>query len=184
VGTLSVEIDYILEEDALRQACRRRGLLTDYAFSEWEMLMRLRVGDVEVFGRSDEDYQVWLETLRRNNLPLDIPSPAWSRLSVLWIATGIEVAFTHLGEKGYGDLGSLDCAIRLARQDDTVTVSLGDRVGQAPMVELYVAFAGFAEQVRHDFLAICPRLADHVTLGPWFRREDTPPVEPLPAILL
>ncbi len=73
----------------MRQACRRRDLLTDYAFPEWEMLMRLCIGSVEVFGQSDEDYQAWLESLRRNNVRLDIPSPAWSRLSVLWIATGV-----------------------------------------------------------------------------------------------
>lgn len=169
----------------MRQACQRCDLLTDYAFSEREMLMRLRVGDVEVFGQSDENYQVWLENLQRNNLPLDIPSPAWSRLSVLWIATGVEGAFTRLREKGYGDLGSLDCAIRLVQQDNTVTVYISDdRTSQAPMVELYAAFADFADRVRRDFLAICPRLADHVTLGPWFRQEDEPPVTLPPVILL
>jgi len=181
----SIEFDYIFEADVLREACRQSDLRTDYALSEWEMLLRLCVGDVEVLGRSDEDYHAWLKNLRRYNVALHIPSPAWSRLSVLWIASSVESAFARLREEGHSDLDSLDCAIHLVQQDDMVTVFLSrDRVGQAPMAEMYAAFAAFAERVRRDWLAICPQLTDHVTLGPWFRGEGESPEVPSEPILL
>jgi hypothetical protein len=183
--TVCIELDYILEADALREACRHHDLLTDLELSEWEMLMRLRIGDVEVFGQTDEEYQAWLEHLRRNNIPLDVPSPAWSRLSVLWIATTVDDAFVRLQEKGHSELSSLDCVIHLVQQGETVRVFLShDRVGQASMAESHAAFAVFADRVRDDFLAVCPALINHVTLGYWFRREPNPPQVLPPPILL
>lgn len=178
----SVELDYILEADTLRDACQHDDFLTDGG----EMLMRLRLDTVEVFGQTEDAYHAWQEHLRRNNLPLHVPSSAWLPLSVIWIATSVEEAFTRLREEGHSDLLSLASAIHLEQQGETVAVYLSrERVGQALLTEVHAAFVAFAERVRDDFLALCPQLTDHATLGYWFRREDAPPpqVSPPPILL-
>jgi hypothetical protein len=133
--------------------------LTDRGLLDWEMLMRLRIGAVEVFGHTDEEYRAWLERLQRYGLPQDVPSPAWTRLSVLWIAVCVEEAFARLHQEGRSDLPSLASVIYLEQAGETVAVFLSrERVGQAPLAEVQAAFAAYAERVRDDFLAICPAL--------------------------
>lgn len=167
-----IEIDYIFDADAVRDGCQRQDLLSDYTLPEWEMLVRLRVNGIEVFGQTEEEYQRWKRDLESNNVSLPVPSSAWSLLSVLSIAVSADSTFGRLQEEGYGDIDSLDCVIRLARQDDAVTIYIRrDRIGRASYAEMHAAFTAFAERVRRDFLSLCPRLRDHVTLGPWFRGE-------------
>lgn len=167
-----IEMDYILDADAIRKECQRSDLLMDYTLSEWEMLMRLRIGSVEVFGHTEEEYQRWMADLKSNNISLNVPSSAWSLLSVLSIAVSVDSAFHHLREERHTEIDSLDSVIRLSRQDEMVTVSVSrDWFAQASYEELKMAFAAFAERVRQDFLALCPQLRDHVTLGSWFRGE-------------
>lgn len=180
---MNVELDYILDIAVLQDTCEHDDRLAD--LDEWEMLMRLRIGAVEVFGHTDDEYHAWQESLRRHDVSLHVPSPAWSRLSVLWIASSVEEAFSALQRDGHSDLPSLDCVIRLVRHDENVAVTLRpDRTGHAPLVEVQAAFEAFAERVRTDFLAVCPRLAAHPSLGYWFRNEDPPPpVSSLPILL-
>jgi hypothetical protein len=169
-------LDYILEAEALRKDCLRPDVLRDYALPEWEMLMRLRIGEIEVFGRTQEEYQRWVEHLRSNNLPVDVPSAAWSRLSVLSIAVDVERAFSQLRETGTAEIDSLDCSIHLELDGSKVRVWVRrDRVGQALLTDVHAGFTAFAERVRLDFLAICPELRGHVTLGTWFRGEPREP---------
>lgn len=171
-----IDLDYIPDLDTLRRKCP--GLPTDYELLEWEMLMRLRIDDVEVFGSTEEEFQRWLDRLRRNNLPLRVPSSAWTNLSVLWIALGVDEAFRRLKEAGTAALNSLDSLVHLACHDDLVRIYLRkDRIGQAPFGELYSVFESFAERVRGDFLSACPGLEDHVTLGPWFRTGKLEPAQ-------
>src|SRR5207248_8543328 len=114
--------------------------------SEWEMLVRLRVDDVEVLGQTGEEYQRWMKDLESNNVSLQVPSSAWSLLSVLSIAVSVDSAFCRLREEGHADIDSLDCVIRMARQDDNVTVHVRhDRIGRASYGEMYAAFTAFAE---------------------------------------
>jgi hypothetical protein len=148
----------------------------DYELPEWEMPMRLRIDSTEVFGSTQEEYQQWLDRLRRYNVPVPVPSSAWTPLSVLWIAAEIDDVFRHLRDKGIAQLNSLDTVIDLEREGDLVKVFLWrDRTGQAPFAELYSAFKSFAERVRHDFLSVCPELQDHVSLGTWFRTGRSNP---------
>lgn len=168
------DIDYILDAQALRDKCQHQDILSDYTLSEWEMLMRLRIGNVEVLGHTRENYESWMVNLERNKVSLKVPSEAWSLLSVLAIAVSVEDAFAHLRAEGHADIDSLDCVMRLTQRDDMVMAHVDPRlVGVAPYVELYAAFAAFAQRVRDDFLSICPQLRHHVTLGAWFRGEDS-----------
>lgn len=165
-----VEIDYILDADALRNECRYQDLLSDYTLPEWEMLMRLRVGEVEVFGHTEEEYQRWMANIESNKLSLHVPSSAWSFLAVLSVAVSVDSAFDRLREDGRSDIDVIEGVILMERQDNIAMIYIDrDRVGQASVEEMYSAFASFAGRVRDDFLSICPQLRDHVTLGPWFK---------------
>lgn len=167
-----VEIDYIFDADACWHRCQEQDVLVDQSLLDWEMLMRLRMGDVEVLGYTEEEYQRWMNDLKRFDLSLQVPSSAWSLVSVLSIAISIEGAFRQLRESDHADIDSLDFVMRLDKRGDLVLAHIRrDRIGQALYREMYPAFAGFAERVRNDFLTVCPRLRDHLTLGPWFRGE-------------
>ena len=170
-----VELEYIFEKAWLMDACQDPGLVFDDSVSEWEMLMRLRLGDVEVFGNTESEYQRWLERLRRYKVTRIPPSSSWTTLSVLWIAMSISSAFFDLTEKGQAELPSLDCVIRMERHEDAVIISSHPgRIGRAPYADVQDAFFSFASRVRQDFLSVCPQLRQHGTLGWWFRGETAP----------
>jgi hypothetical protein len=175
-----VELEYIFDADLVASQCAHPDVLVDYAIIDLEMLVRLRVGDVEVFGQSEEGYQRWAEHLRQHHLALHVPSSAWALLSVLSIAVSVQGAFRRLRDDGQAVIDSLDCVIRLARQGDEVSVQVGHdgvRVGRAAYTKLYNVFTSFAERVRCAFLSVYPHLAEHVTLGPWFRGEADRPID-------
>ncbi len=182
-----VEIDYIFEEDYVRDACQRQNLISDYSVADWEMLMRFRVGDVEVFGQTEEEYQRWLERLRSYHLALNPPSSAWSTLSVLSIAVSVSAALRSLREVGQAELPSLDSIVRLTQEGGVVTVCMRpDRIGQAPYAEMHEALQSFEMRVRRDFLSACPQLSMHVSLGWWFRGEtpSAPSEQPQNTIIM
>jgi len=168
-----IEMDYVFDVRSLRQECQGQDLLSDYTLSEREMLMRLHVDGVEVFGQAEDEYQRWMDKLESNNVSLHVPSSAWTLLSVLSIAASVDSAFYRLRKTGRSDVDSLDCVIRMTQLRGIVTVYIRtDRVGQASYKDMYATFTLFAERVRRDFLSVCPQLRNHVTLGPWFRGED------------
>lgn len=172
-----IDVDYFFEADALRHLCEDGKALTDLDLTEWEMLMRLSVGEVEVLGQSEEHYQRWRDQLKRDNITLDVPSAAWCRVPILSVAMSVEDAFSRLHEDGYAELATIDePVIRLTQTGDLVTIRVDhDRAGYAPRAELYDVLAAFADRVRDDFLAVCPQLRDHRQLGWWFRGDDPPP---------
>jgi hypothetical protein len=171
-----IEIDYIFDAATVDDACRGGTITTDYSLPEWEMQVRLRVGDVEVLGHTEEEDQQWMEELKRHQAALIVPSSAWTLLEVVSIAASVDSACQQLQAAGRGVLVGIEQDIWLERRADDVLITFRhDRVGRAPAPEVYDALMSFAQRVRQDFLSACPVLRDHVTLGWWFRGEDRPP---------
>lgn len=168
-----VELEYILDVEALRIACQSDDaqMLPDYAFLELEMPARLRIGDVDVFGHSADEYEQWMRSLANHNLPSQVPLPAWTLLPVLSLAISSGDAFARLNAQGHADIDAIDAVIWLEQQRGPIVeiYMSRDRIGRASLAELQAGFASFAERVRQGFLSVCPQLRDHATLGPWFK---------------
>lgn len=162
-----VELDYIFEDNTLRTECQNTDILSDTSLKyDIQMPVRLLVGGTEVFD---------LTTVKFINYTphVHLPSSAWDYIPVLQMAAFVDEHFLQLREQGYCDIIFLDPDLRLTLHGDIVRVSYffsGAPYGEAPYEEIYNSFSIFSERVRHDFLAVCPVLQEHIELGAWFRR--------------